>query len=155
MLSVAEREVAAQPKQTAIKTSEEIAVNYDLAFPDVYPSSLKDCKAGVLRDGLFYPLGSVAKHYASLQFKQQREELKPHVYFIRSDRGGPVKIGVAQDVYARLVALQTAHPYPLQVIGIIRHGGRATEAALHKRFATCRLNGEWFEWNQEIEEVMP
>lgn len=65
------------------------------------------------------------------------------VYFIRSEQGGPVKIGTSLDPEARLRALQTSHPGRLLIIGR-RPGGPREEARLHALLAAHRLTGEWF-----------
>lgn len=65
------------------------------------------------------------------------------VYFIQAGEDGPVKIGTAEDVAARLSELQTGSPAPLQLLGYVS-GGRADEQMLHRRFAALRMRGEWF-----------
>jgi hypothetical protein len=72
------------------------------------------------------------------------------VYFIQAVQGGPIKIGVAEDVDARLSALQTGSPLPLRVLAILPSSGRYGEAQLHQRFAATRLHGEWFEATPEL-----
>lgn len=67
------------------------------------------------------------------------------VYFIRADRGGPIKIGLTHRLTERLAALQMGCPFPLAVIAIIEGGAGTTEAGLHNRFAAGRLHGEWFD----------
>lgn len=65
------------------------------------------------------------------------------VYLIQSIDGGPVKIGSAFSAAARMGEIQRMSPVPLRVVATIP-GGYATETALHRRFATDRLHGEWF-----------
>lgn len=66
------------------------------------------------------------------------------VYFIqRVDGTGPIKIGVADDVPRRLGGIQTSHPEPLHVLAVMR-GGVSMERSLHERFASLRMQGEWF-----------
>lgn len=72
---------------------------------------------------------------------EKRPEL---IYFIQSERGGPVKIGRSKDPILRLRALQTAHPYPLLLLATVEHPD-ITEMSLHEQFAESRLLGEWFE----------
>jgi hypothetical protein len=77
------------------------------------------------------------------------------VYFLQSAEGGPVKIGWARNVEARRDALQTAHPYPLVLLGKIP-GGPGLEKELHTRFANDRCpNGEWFEPSDELLGLIP
>lgn len=72
------------------------------------------------------------------------------VYFIRSEKTHAIKIGfTAGKIEDRLSALQTAHPYKLQVLATSR-GNREYEKALHARFAQIRLEGEWFEPHPDL-----
>lgn len=72
------------------------------------------------------------------------DRLTDDLYFIQSEYGGLIKIGRARDVAARLATLQTGCPEPLQVVGIIREGGRF-EAQIHNHFHMLRVRGEWFD----------
>lgn len=72
------------------------------------------------------------------------------VYFIRSEKTHAIKIGfTAGKIEDRLSALQTAHPYKLQVLAP-SCGNREHEKALHARFASLRLEGEWFEPHPDL-----
>lgn len=53
-------------------------------------------------------------------------------------------IGFSKDVRGRILALQQNLPVSLEVFTTFP-GTRATERALHDRFANLRLNGEWFQ----------
>ena len=76
------------------------------------------------------------------------------VYFIRSGDTGPVKIGWTDDVEKRRRALQTAHPYPLQVVRTI-NCRRGTERWLQKRYEAVQLVGEWFVFDAEMLSIEP
>jgi hypothetical protein len=65
------------------------------------------------------------------------------VYFIAGSVGA-VKIGSARDVGKRLADLQCGSPIPLEVLAT-SEGGEKLEREYHRRFATHRLHGEWFE----------
>ena len=65
------------------------------------------------------------------------------IYFIRAGSRGPIKIGFASDVAARMASLQTASPVPLVLIGAIP-GGLKLEKQIHAEVAEARLTGEWF-----------
>ncbi len=72
------------------------------------------------------------------------------VYFVRSEKTHAIKIGfTAGKVEDRLSALQTAHPYKLQVLAASR-GNRKYEKDLHERFRQFRLEGEWFEPHPDL-----
>lgn len=76
----------------------------------------------------------------------QPEGKEGSVYFIQIGADGPIKIGIAANVGARLRALQTAKPRQLFVRGTISEVGCALrlEQELHLRFAQQRIRGEWF-----------
>jgi hypothetical protein len=65
------------------------------------------------------------------------------IYFIQAGEGGPVKIGKADNVSARLVEMQCDNHADLVLLRQIE-GGRLTEAWFHRAFASFRLRGEWF-----------
>jgi hypothetical protein len=133
---------------------EGVEVTYDTAFPNVCPPQIKHMVAGKIKNGLFYPAGSAAKHFFYLEQNYAYVQTeRPHVYFIQSNNG-PVKIGVAHDVEARAASLQTGNPYPLKVLAVIKQGGRTLERELHKRFAADRLGGEWFQNSISLQEVI-
>lgn len=131
-----------------------IELDFITAFGPECPESLHSLKAGVVKAGQFFPYGSVAAHFANIHLGKQRELGKAHVYFIRSIHGSPVKIGKAHDIKQRLATLQTAHPYKLEVIGIIPNGGDEAEKRLHSSLTPYRLMGEWFEWNPQLEQII-
>lgn len=65
------------------------------------------------------------------------------IYFLQVRGGGPIKIGAAIDVAARVKKLQCACPYDLELLGCIK-GSRRQEKRLHRKFSFLRLRGEWF-----------
>lgn len=71
------------------------------------------------------------------------------VYFIQSERGGPIKIGRAINPEQRLKQCQTGSPERLVLLAVIS-GGRDLERSLHARFAASRLRGEWFKPTPEL-----
>lgn len=78
---------------------------------------------------------------------------RPTVYFVEmrvDGRGaGPIKIGIADDVAARLGTLQTASPYEVRLL-LELGGGKRREEELHDRFRKDHLRGEWFRASAEI-----
>lgn len=66
------------------------------------------------------------------------------IYFIRAGAQGPVKIGyTANDVRGRFNIIQVAHYETLHLLGCMP-GDPETEVALHERFSSYRIRGEWF-----------
>ena len=71
-----------------------------------------------------------------------------HVYFVGASTG-PIKIGIARDIGARLNGLQTSHPQPLGLYAYV-NGGKALERQYHGRFQSDRLAGEWFQRSSDV-----
>lgn len=67
------------------------------------------------------------------------------LYLFLAEEVGRVKIGFTSklDFKARLQATRTHCPCEVRVLAVSR-GGRNREAALHARFASARVRGEWF-----------
>lgn len=65
------------------------------------------------------------------------------VYFIQAGEGGPIKIGLTEDVTKRVAALQTGNPEKLAVLLTIP-GGPKEERRMHRMFSYARITGEWF-----------
>jgi hypothetical protein len=77
------------------------------------------------------------------------------IYFIACPAAGAVKIGMCRDnpfyLYTRLCDLQCANPHRLELVGA-QDGGIAEEKALHARFASGRIRGEWFKLTPDVSE---
>lgn len=72
------------------------------------------------------------------------------VYIVKTE-GGPYKIGYSEgDLRNRLACLRNMCPVPLEVAAAWIGATRADEQALHIRFATTRLHGEWFTESPEL-----
>lgn len=71
------------------------------------------------------------------------------VYLIRAGENGPVKIGHAENPWARLSNAQTDCPIPLSLIAVL-DGKAEEEAALHAQFSHLRIRGEWFRWSDDF-----
>jgi hypothetical protein len=76
---------------------------------------------------------------------------EPGIYIIRSraPTDVAVKIGwTARDIRKRIRELQTAHPWPLEVLWYVKGASADDERDLHQRFDRFRLAGststEWF-----------
>lgn len=79
------------------------------------------------------------------------------VYFIKAIGRNLVKIGYANDwkaVHSRLNTLQTASPYDLEILTIVRGVERDFEQEMHGVFCDSRLRGEWFEYTPEMQEFL-
>lgn len=57
-----------------------------------------------------------------------------------------VKVGRSKDPKRRMESLQTAHPAPLQLLGVIDED---KEQQIHGQLAAHRKSGEWFAWNEQ------
>jgi hypothetical protein len=76
-----------------------------------------------------------------------------YVYFVQMGDDGPIKIGFATDVQARITTLQTSSPHEL-VLRKVVPGTVAKEREFHQRFAQTRLKGEWFKPSSALSEVI-
>lgn len=79
----------------------------------------------------------------------------PTVYFLQSaDPDAPVKIGYTErPSRERLSEAQTFSAEKLYIL-IETLGSRDDETALHRRFATLNIRGEWFRYEGELRELV-
>ncbi len=83
------------------------------------------------------------------KFRVTHESHGRDLYFVRVI-DGPVKIGCANNVSARLKVLQCGNHCELELLGFLPGRG-SYEGELHAFLQPCRLRGEWFERCPEIE----
>lgn len=69
--------------------------------------------------------------------------MQEFVYFV-SYQNGPIKIGKAKNISARMSGLQTGSPHKLELMGVMK-GREGLERSLHYKFSDLRMSGEWFE----------
>lgn len=74
------------------------------------------------------------------------------LYVIGHPQHRIAKIGITTNLSARLRAIQTGHPFRLEVLWSCP-GGRRLEAWLHEGLALRRLKGEWFDF-EEFDPVL-
>jgi hypothetical protein len=80
------------------------------------------------------------------------EITKGCVYFFRHIGLTPVKIGYSESESPinRFNQFKTYAPYGSEIIGFIQtYDARSLESKLHKKYASLRLDGEWFELTDE------
>ena len=79
------------------------------------------------------------------------------VYFIRAGNRGAIKIGVAEDVDARVATLQVGNAFKLNVIAMIpcdcREQAQNMEQSIHRFFNRQRIRGEWFQGNIDFRKM--
>lgn len=138
--------------ETHFIATDSVVVRFVDAFPDVCPRNLAPLRAGEIREGVFYPSGSVSQHFFQRQrdFDRSRAKPKAHVYFVGAAGCDVVKIGMAINVERRLEVLQSMSPVELFVCAIAEYGGASLERVLHRRFDEYRLHGEWFAFADDI-----
>lgn len=83
---------------------------------------------------------------AQLQEAIRRERMsdKRPIYLVRNPATGLLKIGVATDIKARIMDLETGAGVRLQLIATIKSGGVRRERQIHKELKDLRIRGEWF-----------
>jgi hypothetical protein len=94
--------------------------------------------SGAVREAEVFAVSRVA---SDLCDKQQV------VYVIGQPGHQIAKVGTTSNLRARLRAIQTGHPFRLQVLWACP-GGRRLEAWLHEGLAPRRLQGEWFDFDE-------
>lgn len=76
----------------------------------------------------------------------------PCVYFILGINSQLIKIGVTKNIFKRYKEIQLGNPDDLRVVAMIKcvdmTSAYLIENNLHKSFAYCRKNGEWFEGSE-------
>lgn len=76
------------------------------------------------------------------------EDSKQQVVYVIGQPGQRIaKIGTTSNLPARLRAIQTGHPFRLEVLWSCP-GGRRLESWLHEGLAARRLTGEWFDFGE-------
>lgn len=73
-----------------------------------------------------------------------------HVYFLREEESGPIKIGMAVDVEARISQLQGGNHRKLTLVGLIMNATPDAERRIHKSFKHHRIRGEWFHPGEDL-----
>lgn len=76
------------------------------------------------------------------------------VYMFADHPRGVVKIGTAANAKQRFRTIQSGYPWPL-VMARVMDGDALLERRIHKRYAAQRLNGEWFNWLDEMLTIQP
>jgi hypothetical protein len=77
------------------------------------------------------------------------------VYAIWAEDTDRIKIGRSASAHIRLETFQTASPFPLRLLREIQtHDTVALESALHRRYATYRRHGEWFELPIRVQQEL-
>lgn len=75
------------------------------------------------------------------------------VYFIEAEDTEFFKIGCSMDPRQRLMELQTASPFNLQLVATLV-GGARKEKEIHSLFKLDRYRGEWFKYSKELHEYI-
>jgi hypothetical protein len=77
------------------------------------------------------------------------ENASEYVYFIATEDGRFVKIGLSREPEARCQSIQVGLPVAVSVIAVIP-GDRREEKRLQYRFRRDRAREEWFHFTREI-----
>jgi len=82
------------------------------------------------------------------KFLKSMYAVNGYVYFLKSDYG--CKIGCTKDINRRFKELDTLMPFELKLHSFIKiQNYRGLESFLHEALKDKRLNGEWFELDNE------
>ena len=76
--------------------------------------------------------------------------MKKYVYLISDLNSYTYKIGISNNPEKRLKALQTGNDNSLKILfKVLCENYNQVETALHNKYNFLRINGEWFELNNE------
>ena len=84
----------------------------------------------------------------------KRERMQKQLYTIWDRGSRAFKIGISKNPYARLQELQTGNPHKLEMGEVIPNATVEMEKAQHRQFRSSRLNGEWFRYFQDGDELL-
>lgn len=74
---------------------------------------------------------------------------KGYVYFIKEDYAGRIKIGKTRDINQRMDTFNVKLPFNVELIHVIESANyHYTEKLFHVLFDSKRVNGEWFNLNE-------
>lgn len=76
-----------------------------------------------------------------------------HIYFIRAEQVGMVKIGCSTMPEQRLISLHLVSPVPLSLI-LRFPGTHDDEWHIHQTFRECRMHCEWFKETGRLREII-
>lgn len=76
------------------------------------------------------------------------------IYILRVGETGPVKIGRASNIVARIRELQGCHFETLNLIRVIE-GGHTNERWMHRHYVAQKIRGEWFTFSDDMMTVVP
>ena len=74
------------------------------------------------------------------------------LYFLHCDRF--VKIGIADDVQARIAQLQTGNPHAIELLGTLPDVPETLEGVFHNAFLDDHHSGEWFRFSAKLRKVL-
>jgi hypothetical protein len=87
--------------------------------------------------------------------REERVPRKGFVYFIGPLSEGPVKIGASTNPSVRLTTLRNASPDEVYILGLIPADDCfAEERAIHARFGSLHIRGEWFRRSEELSALI-
>lgn len=75
------------------------------------------------------------------------------IYFIGNTEHKICKIGRSKEIHRRIIALQTANPYDLEILKT-SSSKYLQEREYHKKFKKYLMRGEWFRLEGELEEYI-
>ncbi len=82
-------------------------------------------------------------HFDDHKISKEKTKLT-NIYFIQSVKGGPIKIGKADNIEHRLKQIQNLNPFKLKIIKTLNGVPFQFEKVLHKKYRKYHLHGEWF-----------
>lgn len=84
--------------------------------------------------------------------RSRKNRRKKDVYFAQGCVTKRIKIGISHNIQNRLTQIVSSEP--LELLGMIKGGGRGMEKELHKQFESLCVHKEWFKPGEELLEYI-
>lgn len=122
---------------------------YDFINSNAGITSIESGLNELLKNGHIKQVHDSIKVYSLLEATIEITNQSGFLYVL-GDNYGNYKIGITKDVAKRLSTYKTHMPYDPVIIKIVFcNGVRSVEKAIHNKFKSNRLNGEWFKLGQD------
>ena len=123
-----------------------------LSIVEMYPkeNSFKTTKKGNISYQQFRHNKKIHKA-AYYHWDRNDSKSDDHLYFIKS--GPHVKIGRSKNPKERMKSFMTALAMKPKLLHVVKNKG-CLETTLHKSFKEHRMNGEWFNYHEDIQDFI-
>lgn len=120
-----------------------------IRYIDGKPFSM--CKHKVIIAKYNEVLNSIALEDYQEYLRIKKDKENAYVYVIGNKEMNICKIGFTNNIFKRIIAIQTGCPFKLEIFCVVE-GSVQTEKKLHEKYKDLRMNGEWFRYEGKLKE---